>query len=144
MTNLPIFIIGTQPECSKQTLKKIESLNAMIINTDKVDEIDQAGKQAQKAILIFFDFKFACQFISRGMEVWSGFRMLKILLLPAQPVITPEVDKKICLVGLNIFNVENEGFFIEKLEQFKKEEINNPEDIESIELEFLANMESKK
>jgi hypothetical protein len=143
MNSLPIFFIGDLTPPTTQLMEELKKNKYIVIHSSKVDEIDQAGKQASKSVLIFTDFKFAVDYLQKGRESWSGFKMLKILFLPAEPRVSPEIEKILYSLNLVIHHAKNLPTFFDKIKNFEQEKTYTPEDNENIELEFTVNMEKK-
>ena len=115
------FINPTQPQ--PETLKaKLKETGYMVLQTQNIDEIDQAGQQCQKLILFFDESKFAYKFLKENR--WSGFRLLNVLLLPKRPVLSQENQRMLASVSLEVFGREEETQLLEKIKKFedKKED----------------------
>jgi hypothetical protein len=144
MNIMPIFMIGEMSPQAMLLKEELIRMNYVIINSSIGDEIDQAGKQAKKIILIFSDFKFAVNYLQKESKAWGGFDMLRVLFLPAEPKISPEIEKILYSVNLNIFHAKKTNSLIERITSFKEENSYNPDDKQDIELDFTVLMEKEK
>ncbi len=111
------FINPSQPQ--SQTLKtKLKELGYMVLQTQNTDEIDQAGKQCQQLILFFDDSKFAYKFLKENR--WNGFRLFSVLLLLKKPVLSPDNQRMLASVALEVFGIEEETQLLEKIKKFEE------------------------
>jgi hypothetical protein len=143
MNSLPIFFVGELNPQAAQLIEEFKKNTYIVIHSSIIDEIDQAGKQATKCVLIFTDFKFAVEYLKSGRDSWSGFKMVKILFLPAEPKVSPEIEKILYTHSLVIHHAKNLTSLFDKIKSFDQEKVTGPEDMQNIELEFTVNMEKK-
>lgn len=80
------------------------------------DEVDQVGQQYEKAIMIFCDHKLAYRFLAENY--WSGFPIFSILYLPKKPVMTPDAEKKLSSVHLNVFTPSDGKLLVSQIDGF--------------------------
>jgi len=106
------------------------------ICTKNLDEIDQAGKQVGKAIMIFTDPKFAYRFLVENPI--NEFPNLRILYLRAQPIVKPEAEKQLREVNLVVFHPGTKDQLVPKLNDYLLNDQNNSDNTMIDDLQFLV------
>ncbi len=130
------FVNPTQPH--PETLKdKLKESGYIILETQNPDEIDQAGQQCQQIVLFFDESKFAYKYLKDNH--WKGFRHLNLLLLSKKPFLTPENQRLLLSVSLEVFGKEEENQLLEKIKSFEAKK----EDDLDIEFSIHKDLEEK-
>jgi hypothetical protein len=121
------FLVNPHSEGIQKLESILKQFQYKMLTTQSQDEIDQAGKQSHKVILIFDESKFAYRFLVENR--WPDFAVLKILYLPKKPVINADASKKLSSVDLHVFAAGEENLIAEKIKQFESN-INDTLDLE--------------
>lgn len=111
-----VMFVGELAEHGLELIEHLKKDGFYGIKTVNVDEIDQLGRQAEKAILVFTDHKFAYRFLMENK--WKEFPHMNILYLNRKPIITEEVQKKLSQVNLLIFLTGDKAILVDKINRF--------------------------
>lgn len=111
-----VLFVGDLAPHGLELIEFLKQHGFYAIKTANIDEVDQAGKQAEKAILIFNDHKFAYRFLMENK--WPDFPYINILYLNKKPIISTDANKKLSQVSLQIFMPTDKKTLLEKLERF--------------------------
>lgn len=111
-----VLFVGEQADHGLELIEFLKQNGFYSIKTSNVDEIDQAGQQASKAIMVFTDHKFAYRFIRENK--WNEFPYICILYLNKKPIISEDAAKKLQSANLQIFLKSDKIKLREKLDQF--------------------------
>jgi hypothetical protein len=111
-----VLFVGEQADYGLDLIDYLKQHGFYSIKTSNVDEIDQTGQQAEKAILIFTDHKFAYRFLMENK--WNQFPYICILYLNKNPIITEDAKKKLAAANLHIYLASDKIKLREKLEHF--------------------------
>lgn len=129
-----VLFVGEIAPHGEKLLQALSAKGFHCSRAKLADEVDQAGKQLGKAILIFTDHNFAYRFLSSNR--WPDFPILNLLYLHAPAKIKPEVQKKLDRIQLKVFDVTIYNKILERIEGFMQNPNNNEKDID---IEFLVN-----
>lgn len=97
------------------------------------DEVDQAGKQLGRALLVFTDHKFAYRFLMENR--WPDFPTLHLLYLHAPAKVNPENQRKLDQVHLKLYDVKKNEALMDIMNKFLS---NSLEVQKEDEIEFSA------
>ena len=106
-----------------------------VFQTDTFEEIDQAGRQAEKIVLFFDDPNFAYKFC--GEQRWSSeYKTLRLLYVRRKPIVNPVVLQKLRSVGLSIFTIGDEAKIEESILAFESDF----EEVDEIEFSIMSDI----
>jgi hypothetical protein len=111
-----VLFIGDPTPVGTELRDYLKANDYYPITTTNLDEIDQAGKQVGKAILVFSDPKFAYRFLIENNI--NEFPNLRILYLRAQPIVKPEAEKQLREVNLNVYHPGTRNLLVPKLNDY--------------------------
>jgi hypothetical protein len=95
-----LLFFGEQTEEANVLKEKLKSMGYQCPTIYVADEIDQAGKQYEKAVVIFSGTKIPFKFLKEN--TWP-FHMLNILYVKAKPKLTSEIEEQLREVNLSLY-----------------------------------------
>ncbi len=134
-----VLFVGEQAQHGLELIEFLKQHGYFAIKTINTDEIDQAGRQAEKAMLIFTDHKFAYRFLIENR--WNEFPYINILYLNKKPIITEDAQRKLLQANLQIMQVSDRNYLLEKLDRFYA---TGKDDVADGEIEFSVHEELGK
>jgi hypothetical protein len=128
-----VLIFGIETSLTEGLLADLKSQGYRCIKSTKANEVEQVGKQFGRVAILFFDHKFAVNFLRESD--FSTFHKYRVVFFEKRPVMTPKVSWIFDELFLkNYYTQTKEQFFEDLDEFFSAEDPDKPiEDIDSIE-----------
>lgn len=127
-----VLFIGEVSPDGVMLKKFLEESGYKCALVDSVDEIDQVGKQVDKAILVFTGSKLPYKFLTDNS--WP-FPTMNILFVATKPTLSPEMEKKNKRMDLVIYYHSIKNELIIAIEAF----LNNESESEDLgEIQFTV------
>ena len=113
-----VMFVGDLGEHGQKLYEKFKQLGFYCSKVNCADEVDQVGLQCGRGAMIFCDHKLAYRFLTEN--TWEGFPTYAVLYLPKRPIISPDAQRKLDSVHLNVFTPSEAGSLIGKIDLFIK------------------------
>jgi hypothetical protein len=133
------FFVKVDSKTTQELGQFFKSKGYIVIQSQTPDEIDQAGNQASRLVLLFDQPKFAYEYLTNYK--WPAFKTLNILYTEKKPRISPQQNLMLEQVSLTIFSKGENMRLTKTLNEFEN---SSSAENETIELKFTILEELKK